>query len=262
MISFPGGNFMRLKDKVAIVTGGGAGMGEAVAKGFAREGARVVIAERNAADGQAVVQAIRDADGDAVFIQVDVSRVSQVEAMTAEAIARYGQIDVLYNNAGVQLHGQDARAHEVSEEIWDRTFSINLKGVWLCSKYVIPHMIKQGGGSIIHVASPTGLTGCAPGYTAYSTSKGGVFGLTHVMAVDYARDNIRVNAVVPGATATPLIAEMLADEQTRQALANLSPLGRLGQPEDVVGLAIFLASDESSFCTGGHYMADGGLTAI
>jgi len=162
----------------------------------------------------------------------------------------------------VQLHGQDARAHELSEEVWDRTYAVNLRGVWLCSKYAIPLMLKQGGGSIIHVASPTGMLGCAPGYTAYSSSKGGVFGLTRVMAADYARDNIRVNAIVPGAMETPLIAELLTDQQTRQNLAALMPLGRLGQPEDVVGLALFLASDESRFCTGGIYMVDGGLTAV
>jgi NAD(P)-dependent dehydrogenase (short-subunit alcohol dehydrogenase family) len=253
---------MRLQNKVALVTGGGAGMGEAVSKAFAREGAKVIVADRHPEHGQAVVAAIQGAGGAAHFVQVDVAKAVEVEAMVAAAMAQYGRLDILYNNAAVQLHGKDARAHEVSEEIWEQTFNINLKGVWLCSKYAIPHMLKQGGGSIIQVASPTGLTGCAPGYTAYSSSKGGVFALTRVMAVDYARDNIRVNAVVPGATATPLIAEMLADDKTRQELENLSPLGRLGQPEDIVGLAVFLASDESSFCTGGTYVADGGLTAV
>jgi NAD(P)-dependent dehydrogenase (short-subunit alcohol dehydrogenase family) len=123
-------------------------------------------------------------------------------------------------------------------------------------------MLKQKGGSIINVASPTGMIGCAPGYTAYSSSKGAVFALTRVMAADYAQDGIRINALVPGATETPLIEELLADEETRQQLSALSPLGRLGRPEDVVGLAIFLASDEAGFCTGGVYMADGGLTAV
>lgn len=253
---------MRLKDKVAIVTGGGAGMGRAVAKGFAREGANVVVAEINQANGEATVAEIQEAGGEGVFVQADVSQAASVEAMVAATVERYQQIDILYNNAAVQLHGQDARAHELTEAVWDRTYAINVRGVWLCSKYTIPVMLQQEGGSIIHVASPTGLVGCAPGYTAYSSSKGGVFGLTRVMAADYARDNIRVNAVVPGATETPLIAELLADEQTRQDLAALMPLGRLGQPEDVVGLAIFLASDESRFCTGGIYTVDGGLTAV
>jgi NAD(P)-dependent dehydrogenase (short-subunit alcohol dehydrogenase family) len=179
-----------------------------------------------------------------------------------ETVERYGGIDILYSNAAVQLHGRDARAHELTEEIWDRTQTINLKSVWLCAKYVIPVMLQRGGGSIINVASPTGMLGCAPGYTAYSSSKGGVFALTRVMAADYARDNIRVNALVPGATDTPLIKEMLENEETRRQLSSLSPFGRLGRPEDVVGLAIFLASEESAFCTGGSYMADGGLTAV
>jgi len=253
---------MRLKDKVAIVTGGGAGMGEAVAKGFAREGAKVVVAELDPGRGETVVGAIQEAGGEATYVRVDVARPAEVETMAAEAIRQYGRIDILYNNAAVQLHGRDARAHELSEDIWDRTYAINIRGLWLCAKYAIPAMLQQGGGSIINVASPTGMLGCAPGYTAYSSSKGAVFGLTRVMAADYARDGIRVNAIVPGATDTPLIKDLLADEKTRQELSALSPLGRLGRPEDVVGLAIFLASDEAAFCTGGVYMADGGLTAV
>ncbi len=253
---------MRLKDKVAIVTGGGAGMGLAVARAYAREGAKVVVADRNAADGRATVNAIHAAGGAALFVQADVADARAVEALAAAAVEAYGGIDVLYANAAVQLHGQDARAHELSEEIWDRTYGINIRGVWLCAKYVIPAMLKRGGGSIINVASPTGLVGCAPGYTAYSSSKGAVFALTRVMAVDYARDQIRVNALVPGATETPLTKELFADEATRQSLVNATPLGRLGQAEDVVGLAIFLAADESAYCTGGTYMVDGGLTAI
>ena len=252
---------MRLKDKGAIITGGGAGMGRAAAERFAQEGARVVVAEINSADGEATVAAIRRSGGEAIFVHTDVSQPADVEAMVGAAVERYGGVDVLYNNAAVQLHGQDARAHELSLEIWDRTQAINLRGVWLCSKYTIPVMLDRGGGSIIHAASPTGLTGCAPGYTAYSSSKGGVIALTRVMAIDYARDNIRVNAIVPGATETPLIADMLADEQTRARLTARTPLGRLGTAEDVAGLALFLASDEARFCTGGLYMVDGGFTA-
>ena len=253
---------MRLKNKVAIVTGGGAGMGLAVARAYAREGASIVVADINEADGIATANAIQAAGGEVYFVHTNVAEAGDVKAMATTAIKRYGKIDILYSNAAVQLHGKDARAHELTEEIWDRTYGINIRGLWLCAKYVIPTMIEQGGGSIINVASPTGLVGCAPGYTAYSSSKGAVFALTRVMAVDYARDNIRINAVVPGATETPLTQELFADRETRQGLIDATPLGRLGQAEDVVGLAIFLASDESAYCTGGTYMVDGGLTAI
>ncbi|MEZ4614649.1 MAG: SDR family oxidoreductase [Caldilineaceae bacterium] len=253
---------MRLKDKVAIVTGGGAGMGLAVARAYAREGAKVVVADRNQADGVATVNAIQAAGGEAFFIRTDVANTADVAAMAVAAAERYGRLDVLYANAAVQLHGQDARAHELSEESWDTTYAINIRGVWLCAKYVIPAMLKGGGGSIINVASPTGLLGCAPGYTAYSSSKGAVYGLTRVMAADYARDRIRVNALVPGPIETPLTKDLFADQATRDGLINAVPLGRLGQPEDVVGLAIFLASDESIYCTGGTFVVDGGQTAI
>ncbi|MFO7169251.1 MAG: glucose 1-dehydrogenase [Chloroflexota bacterium] len=253
---------MRLQNKVAIITGAGAGMGRAMAERFAREGARVVLAEIDAERGAAAAAAIEAAGGTATFVRTDVTRSADVEALVAAAVERYGGLDILVNNAAVQLHGQDARAHELSEEVWDRTYAVNIRGPWLCAKYAIPAMLSRGGGAIVNIASPTGMVGCAPGYTAYSSSKGAVFALTRVMAADYARDGIRVNAIVPGPTDTPLIAEMLADPQQREELNRLTLFGRLGRPEEVASLAVFLASDEAIFCTGGFYMVDGGLTAI
>ncbi len=196
-----------------------------------------------------------------MFQKTDVSSLDEVNAAVDHAVAEFGPPDILVNNAAVQLIGQDARAHEVSEEVWDRTIDINLKGAWRCMKAVIPHMLGRSG-SIINIASPTGMLGVAPDFSAYSTSKGGIFGLTKVSAAGYARDGIRFNAIVPGTTSTPLIADMLKDDDERRRLKNMVPMGRIGTPEDLVGIAVFLASEESAYCTGGVYMADGGMTAV
>lgn len=169
---------------------------------------------------------------------------------------------MLYNNAGVLFHDRDARAHELSLEVWDRTMRVNLRGFFLCSKHVIPSMLKQGGGSIIHLGSPTGFLGCAPNLTAYSASKGGILGLTRVMAASYGPDNIRVNSIIPGTMDTPMNASVLSDADSRERFRAAIPLGRLGTPDDISGLAVFLASDESSYCNGGLYTCDGGLTAV
>lgn len=252
---------MRLRDKVALVTGGGAGIGQAIAERFAAEEASVVIADVDGARGEATATAIRERGGRCVSAQADVARAPDCERIAFLAVEQFGGLDILVNNAAVQLHGHDARAHELSEEVWDRTYAVNTKGVWLCVKAAIPHLLRRGGGAIITIASPTGLIGCAPGYTAYSSSKAATFGLTRVIAADYGRDNIRANAIVPGTTETPLIAGILADPATRARLEARSLLGRLGTPEEVAGLALFLASDDARYCTGGFYMVDGGLTA-
>jgi NAD(P)-dependent dehydrogenase (short-subunit alcohol dehydrogenase family) len=178
--------------------------------------------------------------------------------MVERAVEAFGQLDVLVNNAAVQLHGQDGRCHEVDEDVWAQTLAVNLTGPFLCAKYAIPALLRRGGGAIINIASPTAFASKGAGYTAYATSKGGVSTLTRVIATDYGRDGIRCNAIVPGATQTPLIESLLADDETRSRLEAMSVLGRLGQPADVVPLAIFLASDESSFATGAHFFVDGG----
>ena len=182
--------------------------------------------------------------------------------LVESAAAEFGRIDVLYNNAAVLFHDRDVRAHELSMEVWDQVMRVNLRGTFLCSKHVIPLMLKQGGGSIINLGSPTGLVGCAPNLTAYSTSKAGIFGLTRVMAAAYARDGIRVNVVIPGTMDTPMNELVLRNGETREEFREAVPMGRLGTPCDIEGLAVFLASEDSAYCTGGVYTCDGGLTAV
>jgi len=252
---------VRLKGKVAIITGAGAGIGEAIARRYAHEGARVVIAEIDATRGKANEHAIREQDGEAIFVSTDVASEEQIKEMVNVTLARYGRIDVLVNNAGIILGQQEARAHELTNETWDRTMAVNLRGYWLCSKYVIPSMLAQGRGCIILIASPCGMLGFTR-LAAYSTSKGGIFGLMRSMAADYAPDNIRVNAIVPGTIDTPMNAEEFEIPGAREKWAAAAPAARLGTGNDVAGMAAFLASDDADYCVGGVYMVDGGQTAI
>jgi NAD(P)-dependent dehydrogenase (short-subunit alcohol dehydrogenase family) len=248
---------MRLKEKVAIVTGGGAGIGQAIAERYAREGARVVVAEIAPERGESTVRAIQKAGGEAVFVQTDVASEEQVRGLVEAVLTRFGRIDILVNNAAILIASGEARAHEISNEVWDRTLGVNLRGYWLCSKYTIPCMLKQGGGAIIFIASRTGIRGFTR-LAAYSASKGAVFALMRSMAVDYAPDRIRVNAIVPGTMDTPMNAEEFTDPEARKKYAAKIPAGRLGVGGDIAGLATFLASDDAGFCLGGVYMADGG----
>ncbi len=251
----------RLENKVAIITGAALGMGRAAALHFAREGAKVVVADISD-DGHKVVEDIKTAGEQALFVKVNVSDSSQVQEMVARAVEHFGKLDVIYCNAAVQLHGQDAPAHDLEEAVWDKVMNINLKGVWLSAKYAIAAMLKTGGGSVIIAGSPTGLFGGAAGYTAYSSSKGGVIALSRIMAADYGKQNIRVNCVVPGPIYTPLTQAIFDKEETQAFFQQATMLGRIGQPEEVTGLIVFLASDEASYCTGGLYMVDGGITAL
>lgn len=248
---------MRLKGKVAIVTGGASGIGRATAAAFGREGARVVVADFQAALGQETVEAIVKQGGGAVFAEVDVSDPDQVERTVRIALETFGGIDVLFNGAGVLAIGT---ALETDLDLWNRVLSINLTGTFLFSKAVLPHMIGRGGGSIINVSSSTGAHDARKDTVAYVSSKGGVTLLTKAMAIDHAQANVRVNAIAPGPVDTPMLRRGVSQEQIDVFSAAL-PMRRLGRPEELANAALFLASDEASFITGAILAVDGGQTA-
>ena len=249
----------RLHDKVALITGAGGGIGRVAAGLFAAEGARVVVADAVADGAQETVKAITDAGGFATAVTVDVSQSDQVAAMVAAGEDAYGGIDILYNNAGV-LPPDDGGTLDTPEDTWERVMAVNLKGVWLCCKHGIPALQRRGGGSIINVASLVALMGSAVAQIAYTASKGGVLSMTREMAVEYARENIRINALCPGPIQTPLMAELLSDPERRARRLVHVPIGRFGQAEEVAKAALFLASDDSSLMTGASLVVDGGIS--
>jgi NAD(P)-dependent dehydrogenase (short-subunit alcohol dehydrogenase family) len=252
---------MRLQDKRALVTGGGSGLGRVAALAMAKAGAAVTVVDINAEGGEAAVHEIRAAGGKAVFARADVTVAAQCEAAVLAAEAAFGPLNTALINAAVQMVGHDARAHELSEATWDKTHAINLKGMWLTGKYVLASMLRAGGGSLILTGSPTGLNGAA-GFTAYASSKAGSYALARTIAADYARDNIRCNVLVPGPMETPLTASLFSDKAFADTVSGATMLGRIGKAHEIAGLVVFLASDESTYCTGGYFMADGGITAL
>lgn len=251
---------MRLEDKVALITGAASGIGRTAANLFAAEGANVVIADVSAHTGEEAVEEIRSAGGQAAFIRTDVTKAADVETMVRFAVQTFGGLHVLYNNAGI-FHAEDGGTVETAETIWDRVIDINLKGVWLGCKFGIPAMLRSGGGSIINVASFVALMGAATPQIAYTASKGGVLSMTREIAVEYARQGIRANALCPGPIETPMLAELLSDPQRRARRVVHIPIGRFGQADEVARAALWLASDESSLMTGAALVVDGGITA-
>ena len=249
----------QFEGKVALVTGGSSGIGRATALAFARDGPSVVVADVNAEGGEETASRIKDAGGEASFVQADVSNNTDVEAMLEKTVSVYGRLDCAHNNAGV------ARAteltHEGSEDSWDFVIGINLKGVWLCMKHEITQMLKQGGGAIVNTASIAGLVG-QPGGLSYPPSKAGVIALTKTAALEYAQLSIRVNAVCPGVIRTPLNeAQLETDPDLEKRHIAQHPMGRLGNPEEIAEAVIWLCSDAASFVTGHPMVVDGGLTA-
>lgn len=247
---------MRLEGRGALITGAASGIGRAIAERFAREGARILAADKSEA-GVETAHAIEAAGGKALFFRADVSDSSQVAGMVEAALQFCGNIDILCNAAGILYYGTIL---ETSEKIWASVMGVNLTGTFLCCRAVVPHMIERGRGSIINLASTTGAHDACAHAAAYVTSKGGVMLLTRAMAIDHAKAGIRVNALCPGPTDTPMLRQAMSSEQL-EAFAKTYPMGRLGRPEELANGALFLASDESSFVTGTAFYVDGGQTA-
>jgi NAD(P)-dependent dehydrogenase (short-subunit alcohol dehydrogenase family) len=251
---------MRLKDKVSVITGAGGGMGRVAALRFAAEGSRVVVADNQAAAAEETVRQVRAAGGEAVPVTVDVSSEAGAKAMVDLAIRKYGRLDVLYNNAGIMPEA-DHSVVDTPVEAWDAVMAVNVRGVYLACKYAIPQMIERHAGSIINISSFVALLGCSVPQDAYTASKGAVLALTRSLAVQFAPQGIRTNAILPGPVETPLLMDWLVkDEKAKQLRLARNPTGRFGKADEVVSLALYLASDESAWTNGASLVIDGGIS--
>jgi NAD(P)-dependent dehydrogenase (short-subunit alcohol dehydrogenase family) len=251
---------MRLDGKVTIITGGGSGMGKTAAELFAKEGAKVVVSDVSEASGEAVAAAVRSAGGEATFVRADVSHEDDARAMVQHAVATYGRVDVLYNNAGVMPEA-DHSVIDTDVATWDKVMAVNVRGVFLGCKYAIPQMLEQGSGSIINIASFVAILGCSVPQDAYTASKGAVLALTRSTAVQFAGRGVRTNAISPGPIETPLLMDWLLKDEAAKALRlSRNPTGRFGKPEEIVNVGIYLASDESRWTNGANFVVDGGIT--
>lgn len=245
------------ENKVAIVTGGAFGIGKATAIAFARRGAKVAVVDW--IEDSETVELIQKDGGEAIFIKCDVSKTADVAEMVNQTVKKFGRLDYAVNNAGIE--GINAPVHECTEENWDKTININLKGVWLCMKNQIPVMLKQGKGAIVNIASIAGLVGF-PGLPAYVASKHAVVGLTKTAALENAKSGIRINAVCPGVIKTPMVDRVTGkDKVVEKAYEDMEPVGRMGQPEEVAEAIVWLCSDAASFITGDAIAVDGGWIA-
>jgi NAD(P)-dependent dehydrogenase (short-subunit alcohol dehydrogenase family) len=248
-----------LRGKVAIVTGGTSGIGRDAAVLFAKAGAKVVVAGRREVEGKETIELIRAAGGDGLFVKTDVSQAAQVQALVGKTVEKFGRLDVAFNNAGIE--GSLVPIAEQSEEDWDHTIDINLKGVWLCLKYEIQQMLKQGGGgAIVNMASVAGLIGSA-GFATYCASKHGVMGLTKSAALETARSGIRVNVVCPAVIETPMGERIFGGPEIRPYAISLHPIGRFGKPMEIAEAVLWMCSDRASFMTGQSLVLDGGFMA-
>lgn len=249
----------RFEGKVALVTGASSGIGRASALAFARDGAKVVVADVAVEGGEETVRLIEAEGGEAVFVTTDVSNEEDVKALINTAVETFGRLDYAHNNAGIE--GEQAPTAESTKDNWDRVIAINLTGVYLCMKYEIPRMLEAGGGAIVNTSSAAGLVG-SQGIPAYVASKHGVIGITKVAALEYSQQGIRVNAVCPGVIETPMIARFLGDnEEVREQMLAIEPIGRFGTPEEVAEVVVWLCSDESSYVTGVPMPVDGAMVA-
>jgi NAD(P)-dependent dehydrogenase (short-subunit alcohol dehydrogenase family) len=251
---------MRLRDKVAVITGASGGIGRETCLLFTEQGAKVVAVDINEKDGLETIQKIRDTGGQALFIKTDVSKATDCKNMIDAAIEQFGQLDILFNNAGI-MHRNDDDAVNTEEDVFDLTYAINVKGVFLGCKFGIPAIRKSGGGVIINTASFVAKLGAATPQIAYTASKGAVLALTRELAAVHARENIRVNALCPGPLKTELLMKFLDTEEKKQRRLVHIPMGRFGLAKEMAQAALYLASDESSFVTGTEFMVDGGITS-
>jgi NAD(P)-dependent dehydrogenase (short-subunit alcohol dehydrogenase family) len=251
---------MRLQDKVSIITGGASGMGRVAARMFAAEGAQVVVADVTQPAAQSVVDEVTTAGGRAIAVAADVSKEADAKRRVDTAVEAFGRVDVLYNNAGIMPEA-DHSVIDTSVEDWDRVMAVNVRGVFLGCKYAIPKMVEQGSGSVINISSFVALIGCSNPQDAYTASKGAVLALTKSLAVQFAPKGVRTNAICPGPVETPLLMDWLVkDEEAKRIRLARNPTGRFGKPEEIVHMAIYLASDESRWTNGAAMVVDGGIT--